>query len=218
MGSSVCLGRYQPGLQKTCCVCHTSAVFACAHSSASTAHGPRFINCWWSPTQAHTLSRSARALLMRSCSRLPKRPDVCSVSSVAAPVSALTSASSTVSACVRRTCRHAPRPPQIPTNIQSLSLACNSLHVNTSYPVLSEVKEARREPLIHQDGAASTRRKSVLPELACRASFSQYMSQQADGLAGFTGCMPGAAACRASISTRKGAPWSRAALPASSSA
>ena len=30
--------------------------------------------------------------------------------------------------------------------------------------------------------------------------------------------MPGAAACRASICTRKGAPWSRAALPASSSA
>lgn len=48
--------------------------------------------------------RSARALLVRSCSRLPRRPLVCSVSRVVAPVSARTSASSTVSACMRLIC------------------------------------------------------------------------------------------------------------------
>jgi hypothetical protein len=69
-----------------------------------------------------------RALLVRSCSRLPRRPELCSVSSVEVPRSALTNASSTVSACVRRTCH-----PQLYFNV---NLTC-VLYSNHMYHLSS---------------------------------------------------------------------------------
>ena len=62
-------------------------------------------------------------MLVRSCSRLPRSPELCSVSSVEVPRSALTSASSTVSACVCRTCH-----PQLSFNV-NLTCVLYSIHM-----------------------------------------------------------------------------------------